>query len=103
MVNYAVVKTGGKQYLVKENDVITVDKLPNKEKDIVELPVLVMFDDEGKSIELGTPVLPKAIKAEVIAQVKGEKIRVAKFKAKVRYRKVTGFRSQLTQLKIVKI
>ncbi len=102
MVNFAVVKTGGKQYLVRENDVIIVDKLPNKEKSTVELPALAMFDNEGKSLELGMPTLPKAVKAEVVAQVKGDKIRVAKFKAKVRYRKVTGFRPQLTQLKIVK-
>ena len=103
MVNFAVVKTGGKQYLVKENDTINVDRLPNKEKETVELPVLAMFDNEGKSLELGMPTLAKGIKAEVISQVKGDKIRVAKFKAKVRYRKVTGFRAQLTQLKIVKI
>ncbi len=103
MVNFAVVKTGGKQYLVKEQDIITVDKLPNKEKETVELPVLAMFDNEGKSLKLGMPTLAKGIKAEVISQVKGDKIRVAKFKAKVRYRKVTGFRPHLTQLKIVKI
>lgn len=102
-MQFAVIRTGGKQYLVKENDVIIVDKLDNKEKETVELPVLLTFDEEGKSFELGTPTLPKTIKAEVVAQVKGDKIRVAKFKAKARYRKVTGFRPKLTQLKILKI
>jgi len=103
MVNYAVVKTGGKQYLVKENDMITVDKLENKPKETIELETLAIFDTEGKTFELGTPFLTKKVKAELIITGKGEKIRVARFKAKVRYRKVKGFRPQLTTLKITKI
>ncbi len=103
MVNYAVVKTGGKQYLVKENDMITVDKLESKPKETIELETLAIFDTEGKTFELGTPFLTKKVKAELIITGKGEKIRVARFKAKVRYRKVKGFRPQLTTLKITKI
>lgn len=103
MVKLAVVKTGGKQYLVKEGDIITVDRLPNKEKDSLELETLAVFDNEKDLFELGTPKLTKATKSQVIASLKGDKIRVAKFKAKVRYRKVKGFRAQLTQLKIVEI
>lgn len=103
MVNFAVVKTGGKQYLVKENDLITVDKLDKKEKEIVELETLAVFDDEAKKVEVGTPLLTIKVKAEVVAHGKGDKIRIARFKAKSRYRKVRGFRAQLTTLKIVKI
>jgi large subunit ribosomal protein L21 len=103
MVSLAVVKTGGKQYIVRENDLITVDKLDVKEKGEVELVTLATFDEEGKSVELGTPELKSKVKAEVVAQGKGEKIRVARFKAKVRYRKVKGFRPLLTTLKIKKI
>ena len=103
MVNYAVVKTGGKQYLVKVGDSITVDRLPNKEKEIIDLETLAIFDTEGKTFELGAPFLTKKVKAEVVITGKGEKIRVARFKAKVRYRKVRGFRPQLTTLKITKI
>lgn len=111
MVDYAVVKTGGKQYLVKENDMITVDKLSDfteasaekEKKETVELETLAIFDTEGKTFELGTPFLTKKVKAEIVFTGKGEKIRVARFKAKVRYRKVRGFRPQLTTLKITKI
>ena len=103
MVNLAVVKTGGQQYLVKESDLITVDLVDAKEKDLIDLETLALFDSEGKTMELGSPSLAKKIKAEVVAHGKGEKIRVAKFKAKVRYRKVTGFRAKLTTLKIGKI
>jgi large subunit ribosomal protein L21 len=103
MSTFAVVKTGGKQYVVKENDELVVDRLDQKEKDTVELPVLTTFDSESGTVELGMPETGKKVKATVLAQLKGDKIRVAKFKAKVRYRKVRGFRAQLTSLKILKI
>ena len=103
MANYAVVKSGGSQYVVKEGDMLTVDRIDAKEKETVELETLATFDGEGKNVELGTPVLSKKIKAEVVAHGKGNKIRIAKFKSKVRYRKVTGFRPYLTTLKIAKI
>lgn len=103
MVTYAVVKTGGKQYLVKEGMTITVDQL-NLEKDTkIELETLLKFNEEGKAFELGQPLLKEKVSAEVIDNVKGDKIRIAKFKAKSRYRKVRGFRARLTKLKIVKI
>jgi len=54
-------------------------------------------------LELGTPTLSSKIKATVIDHLKGDKIRVARFKAKSRYRKVKGFRAQLTKIKILKI
>lgn len=102
MVRFAVVKTGGKQYLVKENDEIFVDRLPVEEKKTVELETLAVFSDE-KDLEIGTPILAKKIKAVVLENLKGDKIRVAKFKAKVRYRRVRGFRPQLSKIKIEKI
>lgn len=102
MATYAVVKTGGKQYLVKEADQITVEHLEGEKGAKVELETLSTFDSEGKSIEFGTP-LKKAVTAEILEQGKGEKVRVAKFKAKVRYRNVRGFRPTLTKLQIVSI
>lgn len=103
MSKFAVVKSGGKQFIVKENDELVVDRMDQKEKDMVELPALAFFDNESGDVELGTPETAKKVKAQVLEQIKGEKIRVAKFKAKVRYRKVKGFRAQLTKLKILKI
>ncbi len=103
MVTFAVVKTGGKQYLVKEGSEITVDRLQDKEKEKIDLETLMTFDEEGKTVDIGLPTLTKKVQAEVVSHTKGEKIRVARFKAKVRYRKVRGFRSFLTTLKIVKI
>jgi len=101
MVKLAVVKTGGKQYLVKENDTIVVDRVSAKAKEKINLETLLIFDD--KEIELGKPSLAKKVEAEVLDHVKGDKIRVARFKAKSRYRRVKGFRPYLTKIKILKI
>lgn len=103
MVMYSVVKTGGKQYLVKDGMEITVDLIDAEKGKKVELETLLKFDDEGKTFELGAPFLKEKVSAEVIDNVLGEKIRIARFKAKSRERKVRGFRSKLTKLKIVKV
>lgn len=103
MVNYAVVKTGGKQYLVKEGDEIVVDRLENKEKEKINLDTLMIFSDDGEKVKIGDPILKEKTEAEIVSHDKGEKIRVARFKAKVRYRKVKGFRPQLTTIRILKI
>jgi large subunit ribosomal protein L21 len=103
MIMYAVVKTGGKQYLVKDQMEITVDLMDSEKGKKVELEALLKFDDEGKTFELGTPFLKAKVTAEVIDNVLGEKIRIARFKAKSRERKVRGFRAKLTKLKIVKV
>jgi len=103
MVMYRVVKTGGKQYLVKDGMEITVDLIDSEKGKKVELETLLKFDDEGKTFELGAPFLKDKVTAEVVDNVLGEKIRIARFKAKSRERKARGFRSKLTKLKIVKI
>ncbi len=103
MVMYSVIKTGGKQYLVHDGMEITVDLMDVEKGKKVELEALLKFDDEGKTFELGTPFLKEKVNAEVVDNVLGEKIRIARFKAKSRERKVRGFRSKLTKLKIVKV
>ncbi len=100
---YAVLETGGKQYKVSLGDTLEVEKLFLKVGESVTFDkVLLLVDDN--STQIGTPYLPNtSVEAEVIAQVKGGKIRVAKFKAKVRYRRTTGHRQHLTKLNIKKI
>ena len=103
MVKIAVVRTGGKQYLVQENQEIFVDRLPQEAKASIELETLALIDTEKNAIQLGAPVLKTMIKAELIENVQADKVRVAKFKAKTRYRKVRGYRHQLSKIKIAKI
>ncbi len=99
----AVVKTGGKQYLVKENDEIYVDRLSYAVDDKIMLETLLSGNFDDTDIEVGTPSLSSSVKAKVVENVKGEKIHILRFKAKVRHRKRQGFRPYLTKLKIVKI
>lgn len=103
MAKIAVVKAGGKQYLVRENQELVVDKLDGNKDDKVSFEALAVFDDASDKIEVGEPALKTAVEAQIVEQVKGDKVRVAKFKAKVRYRKVNGFRAELTKVKILGI
>jgi large subunit ribosomal protein L21 len=98
-MKYAVIKTGGKQYRVSEGDTLEVDKLEVKENQVVFDNVLLLVEDEN--VQIGKPFIEGAkVKAKLLEQKKGDKIRVAKFKSKVRYRRVTGFRSLLSKVQI---
>lgn len=99
----AVVKTGGKQYLINVGSELFVEHIDGKQGDSIELEKLAEIESDKGNIKLGTPVLKESVKAELVESVKGDKIRVARFKAKSRYRKVKGFRPQLTKIKIVSI
>lgn len=99
-MKYAVIRTGGKQYRINEGDIIDVERLsPTPEKSVTFSEVLMVTD--GDSVNLGTPILAGVhVAGTVIDDIRGEKIRVAKFKAKARYRRVTGHRQALTRVKI---
>lgn len=103
MKMHAVIEVGGKQYLVEENTELLVEKLGADVESKLEFPVLLAFDAETHEVQVGSPALKTTAKAQIIEHLKGDKIRVAKFKSKVRYRKVRGFRPQLTKIKILSI
>jgi large subunit ribosomal protein L21 len=99
---YAIVKTGGKQYKVAEGDVIEVEKLDLAPGAEVALPAVLLVD--GAAVTHDAAKLAKvAVTAEVIAQTKGPKIRIHKFKNKTGYHKRMGHRQPLTQVKVVGI
>lgn len=102
-MDYAIIKTSGKQYKVSPGDIIDIDQINLKPKDaIVFSDVLLLVSD--KNVQLGKPMVKNAkVNGVVLEHVKGEKVRVAKFKAKVRYRKVTGQRPKFTRVKVEKI
>ncbi len=102
-MKYAVIVSGGKQYKVMEGDEILVDSLPLKPDEKYTFTDVLLFTDDGKT-KIGTPVIAGVtVSGSLIKQEKGEKIRVAKFKAKARYRKVIGYRHSLSKIKIEKI
>ncbi|MBI3627321.1 MAG: 50S ribosomal protein L21 [Candidatus Sungbacteria bacterium] len=99
---YAVIETGGKQYLVKENQKIRVEKLAS-DAGMIRFPkVLLVFDD--KKMDLGAPIISEAaVEAEVLRQGRNKKIIVFKYHAKTRYRKKKGHRQPFTEVLIRKI
>lgn len=102
-MEYAIVKTGGKQYKVSKDSIIEVERLTNKPGEKFSLEEVLLYVADGK-IKLGKPILKGAVvKAEVLEHFKGEKLRIAKFKAKAKYRRVTGHRQYLTKIKILDI
>ncbi len=102
-MKYAILQTGGKQYKVSEGSIIEVDKLQAELDSNIKLEKILLLADGG-SFQLGQPhVDGVVVTAKVLEQKKGKKIRVAKFKAKARYRKVTGHRQHLTKLEITNI
>ncbi len=99
----AVVETGGKQYKVKEKDVIEVEKIDSPEGATITLDKVLLVDSGSQHL-IGSPYLPEAkVVAKVLKHLKGEKIRVFKYKPKKNYRRRKGHRQLLTRLLIEKI
>ena len=101
--DYAIVKTGGKQYRVRSGDVIRVESLPGYRGDVVELTdvLLVSLDD---TIHVGSPTIPGAtVVTELVDKGKGKKVIVFKFKAKTRYHRKNGHRQLYIDLKVTDI
>jgi len=103
MSTYAVVLTGGKQYLVTEGQKITVEHINQEVGNNVELSMLAKFDESGEKLELGAPEMKQKAAVKVVEQGKGEKVRISKFKSKTRYRRAQGFRPTLTTVEVVSI
>ncbi len=98
---FAIIASGGKQYRVREGDVVRLEKLEAEPGATVEFPVLVLG---GEQVAVGTPRVDGAIvAAEVVAHGRGEKIHVRKFKAKSNYRRHLGHRQSYTEVRITGI
>ena len=99
---YAVIVSGGKQYRVSQGDVIYVEKLDQEVGSKVSFDVLMLGSEEG--VEIGTPTLAGAkVEGKVVAQVKGEKIIIFKYKSKKNYHRKAGHRQQYTKVEITSI
>ncbi|MDD3284142.1 MAG: 50S ribosomal protein L21 [Patescibacteria group bacterium] len=98
----AVIKTGAKQYKVKEGDKIKVEKIIGAEGEKFEFDNILLIAD-GDKVELGKPNLDTKVEAKVLKQVRARKVRVEKYKNKTRYHKVYGHRQHFTELEITKI
>lgn len=96
----AIIATGGHQYLVSEGETLEVELLAADKK--VEFEPLLVID--GDTTSVGKPFVSGAkVAAEVLGDVKADKVTAIRYKAKKRVKKVHGHRQQLTQIKISKI
>ena len=96
---FAVIKTGGKQYKVAKDDILVVEKLLAEPGVSVTFDHVLMVGDK-----VGAPIVAGAlVTAEVLRQVKGDKVIVFKKKRRQNYRRKRGHRQQLTLVKITDI
>ncbi len=98
----AVVKIGGKQFIVAEKETLLVDLLPEGTKELT-LDALLVID--GDNVTVGTPAVKNVkVAAKVVEDlVKGDKIRVIRYKAKKRVHKETGHRQKYSKIEITSI
>lgn len=96
---YAVVSIGGKQYRVQEGQRLLVDRLAQEEGKTFTPPILLLGGDGN------TDLAPNGVTvtARVVAHVKGDKVRIGKYKPKKGYKRHTGFRAALSQIEIESI
>jgi len=100
---FVIIRIGNKQYKVKPQDVILVDRMAGEVGDTVEFTDVLLVQDEKKVI-VGKPIVKGAkVTAKIIKQERGEKIEIHRFKSKVRYRRARGFRADLTRLEVTAV
>lgn len=99
---YAVIKTGGKQYRVKEGDVVEVEHLAAREEEVTLTPVLVVTDD-GKTVYGAAELRSYPVVARLLGEAKGDKVTVFKYRRKTGYAVKTGHRQLYSMIEIVSI
>ena len=102
-MKFAVVKTGGKQYLVRPGQKLKIEKLEAEEGAIIHLGEVLLVVD-GDAVAVGTPIVAGAeVEAKILTTARARKIIVFKYKPKVRYRVKRGHRQHYTEVEITKI
>jgi large subunit ribosomal protein L21 len=100
---FAVIKTGGKQYLVSPGQKIKIEKVNKKEGSEISFPEVLLLQ-KGKMIEIGSPSIKGAkVTGKVLRHGKAKKVIVFKYKPKTRYKKKAGHRQPYTEIEITKI
>ena len=98
---YAVIETGGKQYIVRENDQIMVEKLGIEAEGEVLFDSVLLVSDEKGEVKIGTPTVEGAkVVAVSLGDGKGEKVLGGKFKRRKNYRRKIGHRQTYTNVRI---
>lgn len=99
----AVIKAGGKQYVVKPGNKLRIEKIDAKEKNQIEFDQILLVE-KSKKVTVGSPLVKGAkVTAKVLEQGKGKKLTVFKYKAKTRYKVKKGHRQPYTAIEIKEI
>ena len=99
----AVIKTGGKQYFVKEGEILKIEKIEPLKGNVFQFDQVLLRVD-GEEVAIGQPYLKDVkVEGEILEQGKTKKVTVIKYKAKTRYKRKKGHRQLYTKVKIVKI
>lgn len=97
----AVIKTCGKQYMVKPGEVINVEKIQGENGSKVQFSEVLMLSNEEGNVKVGTPFVDGArVNGVILGEKKGEKITIFKFRRRKGYRNKTGYRQKYTSVKI---
>lgn len=97
----AIIATGGKQYIVTEGETLRVELLDTEDKQVTFEPLLVI---DGDDVKVGTPAVAGVkVTADVLEEVRNDKVTSIRYKAKKRVHKVRGHRQRMTAIKIAKI
>jgi len=103
MTQLAVIKTGGKQYLVSPGQKIKIEKINKKEGDEITFKEVLLLE-KGKKLEIGTPLVKEAkVIGKVLKQAKAKKIIVFKYQRKTRYKLKKGHRQPFSEIEILKV
>lgn len=100
---YAVVKTGGKQYRVKAGEKLRIEQIPAEVGQEIVLDQVLLVG-AGEDVTMGTPLITGAtVKAKVLSQGRGDKVRIFKMRRRKHYRKSQGHRQNYTEIEILGI
>ena len=98
---YAIVRSGGRQHKVAVGDIVEIDRVADEVGSSIELTPLMLVD--GDDITVQDKLGKVSVKAEVLGEIKGPKIRIMKYKNKSGYKKRLGHRQRYTQVKVTAI
>ena len=98
----AIIKTGGKQYIVKPGDKLKVEKLDKKEGEEFSFSDVLLVENNDK-VEIGSQLLKAEVSAKVLSHGKGDKVIVYKYKPKKRESRKIGHRQPFTEVEILEI
>lgn len=101
---FAVIKTGGKQYIVREGDSLAIERVEIEAGKPISFEAMLVSDDDGKEVKIGKPLVAGAkVNGTVVEHAMGDKKIIVKYKSKSRYRRHTSHRQPFTKISIDKI